>query len=202
MTPEASIICDLLRTYDLRHYVETGANTNGLTAEVLEHNRVVYAHTIEWSWDRWRVGLERMRPWSSRCRVGWGESGAGAGDTLITAHRPALFWLDAHVFDEEEMATGEPKPGNVLLKEPTEWDRKLLPLRNGDGTLELTPILRELRAIGNQALKVESVVVIPHVDRYETWPGYPPLDILLRVLSDWFPRHRIQRQGNTLRATP
>lgn len=202
ISPDAAAILDALDEYRLPQLVETGAGENALTLEVCEANRTVQVTTHEWSHARWSAGVEKMRPWASRVTVGWGDSGTSAGDRILLHGQPALFWFQAHLFDDEEYETGEPKPANLLQEVRGEWSGRLFPPRNGDGTLELTPILRELGSLRLKPHRDQSVVLIPHLDRFGKWEGYPTLQELCEFVTWCLPNHLGRRRGNLLKLEP
>lgn len=205
LSHDAAAILDALDEYRLPQLVETGAGENALTLEVCEVNRTVQVTTHEWSHARWSNGVrlfQELRPWASRVNICWSDSGTCAGDRILLHGQPALFWFQAHLFDDEEYQTGEPKPGNLLEEKRGEWSGKMFPRRNGDGTLELTPLLRELETLRMKPYRDQSVVLIPHVDRFGSWEGYPGADDLSEVLLGCLPRHRASVSGNILKMEP
>jgi hypothetical protein len=157
--------------HGLRIFVETGTH-RGDTVEAMRRqvDRVI---SIELDWRLAARARRRFRR-HPQVRILHGDSARLLEPLLRDLDRPALFWLDAHVYElDEEAARGE----------------------------EETPVLKELESI-HSAPASGHVVVVDDARLFGAEPGYPSLDELCQAIAARRPDVHIEVEDDMIRLLP
>jgi hypothetical protein len=112
------------------------------------HSTFAELHSIELSAEFFRQARERFGG-DSKIHLWQGDSGDVLPDVLKVLNKPALFWLDGH-YSGGPTALGS----------------------------EVTPIMRELRAIAQHPLQAAHIVVVDDARLFNGEGGYPTLEEL------------------------